>query len=150
MSRAGGKSSLPILPNWFLVGVLAMVGGAVVLASTQRPEPGQTLAETLDHGEPVSERQLRFVDYPNGDVGILDAAEGHAMARLTTGEGGFMRSVMRGLARERRASGHGAEEPFTLTLWSDGLVELRDPVTGRQVALSAFGVDNVKAFTQLL
>jgi len=142
--------SQPIFPAWFVTGLLLLVAGSLMFAFWQRANPHEALVVSADHGEPVIERQLRFVDFPNGDVGVLDAAEGTTMARLTTGEGGFMRSVMRGMARERRATGHGPEMPFTLTLWADGLVSIDDPATGRQIALSAFGIDNVEAFTRLL
>ena len=61
-----------------------------------------------------------------------------------------MRSVMRGLVRERKAQGLGPDIPFQLTLWTDGLVSLVDPATNRRVEISAFGKDNVEAFTRLL
>lgn len=139
----------PIFPGWFVTGILGAMGIALVLAFSLRSSP-ETSISTGGHGVPVAERQLRFVDYTDGDVGVLDAQDGESVLRLSTGEGGFMRSVMRGMARERRVTGQGSEAPFTLTLWSDGLVSITDPVTGRDVALSAFGVDNVKAFSSLL
>ncbi len=144
------RDARPICPTWFVAGVLVLITGSLVLAFSQRSDPHEALVTSTDHGDPVVERQLLFVDFPNGDVGILDAADGSTMARLGIGEGGFMRSVMRGMARERRTSGHGPELPFTLTLWADGLVSIVDPATGRQIALSAFGIDNVEAFTRLL
>ena len=140
-----------MLPGWLRVGMLALVAGSVVLAATIRPATmpdGKPVP--YEQGTPVAERELRFVDLSGGAVGILDATDDREIARLTTGEGGFMRSVMRGMAIERVASGHGDEVPFRLSVWESGLVTLVDPVTGRQIALSAFGPDNVNAFTRLL
>jgi len=151
VNKASAARPRPMLPGWLRAGVLALVAGSVVLAATIRPATtpdGQPVP--YEQGTPVAERELRFLDLADGAVGIFDATDDREIARLTTGEGGFMRSVMRGLAIERGASGHGDEVPFRLSIWESGLVTLVDPVTGRQVALSAFGPDNVNAFTRLL
>ncbi len=63
---------------------------------------------------------------------------------------GFIRGVMRGLARERQMAGIGAEPPFTLTLWQNGQLSLTDSATGRSIEMTAFGSDNRAAFAALL
>jgi putative photosynthetic complex assembly protein len=98
----------------------------------------------------VQSTELHFVDLPDGMISVIDAAAGQEITRLHSGEDGFMRSVMRGMVRERKAKGIGAEIPFQLSVWEDGLVSLIDPATHRRVELSAFGPDNVAAFTRLL
>lgn len=140
-----------MLPGWLRAGIFLLVAGSLLAAATVRPTTtADGRAVPYGEGTPVAERELRFIDLAGGSVGILDAVDNREIARLGTGEGGFMRSVMRGLALERVASGHGDEVPFRLSVWESGLVTLVDPVTGRQVALSAFGPDNVSAFTRLL
>jgi putative photosynthetic complex assembly protein len=63
---------------------------------------------------------------------------------------GFVRGVMRGMARDRRAHGVGMEPPFALTLWRNGTLSLTDKSTGRAIELGSFGPDNRAAFAALL
>ena len=98
----------------------------------------------------LASRKLHFVDLQHGKISVINAEDGSEITRLHTGEDGFMRSVMRGFVRQRKAQGIGPEIPFELALWEDGLVSLIDPATSRRVELSAFGIDNVEAFTRLL
>jgi putative photosynthetic complex assembly protein len=58
--------------------------------------------------------------------------------------------VLRGLARERRQHGIGAEPPFRLTLWANGALSLVDTATGRVIELDGFGQTNRAAFARLL
>jgi putative photosynthetic complex assembly protein len=101
---------------------------------------------------PVAQRSLHFADMPDGSVEIADAASGAHVATIAAGgeQGGFIRGVLRGLARERRMNGLGARQPFTLTRWEDGSLTLRDEGTGRMVELGGFGADNRAAFAALL
>ena len=69
---------------------------------------------------------------------------------MQPGTNGFVRIVMRGLARERLAVGAGPEQAFDLTRWEDGRLTIADPVTGRQTELVGFGADNERAFAKLL
>ncbi len=142
----------PILPLWLRGGVLALVlcavGVALVSGPVGRPGGG-TLAEHA-RGATVLSRELRFVDVEGGGVSVVDAADGAELQRLARGEDGFVRSVMRGLANERKARGIGAEAPFRISLLDDGSLWLDDPATRREVVLSAFGPDNVAAFARLL
>lgn len=144
--RPGEK---PILPVWFRAGlVLALV---VTVGSTFAFRiDSKALPPAEDHGSVANQVMLHFVDQDNGVVSIVNADTQTEITRLHTGEDGFMRSVMRGMVRTRKAQNIGPEVPFQLTLWSDGLVSLIDPVTHRRVELSAFGTDNVRAFTRLL
>jgi putative photosynthetic complex assembly protein len=101
---------------------------------------------------PVAVRTLAFADMPTGAVQITDAETGRMVASLH-GEGdggGFVRGVLRGMARERQLRGVGQQPPFTLTLWQDGSLSLNDAATGRSVELGAFGPDNRAAFMRFL
>ena len=137
----------PILPIWFRSGMLAMLLVALLYAVFG---PSSEALESIDRGEALASRELRFVDEPNGVVTVHDANSGTELARIASGEDGFIRSVMRGLARERRVQGHGRDVPFLLTAWTSGFLSLEDPATGRQVELTAFGPDNVAAFSRLV
>jgi putative photosynthetic complex assembly protein len=84
---------------------------------------------------------------------VVRDAGSDALVATIAGEqegGGFVRGVMRGLARERRMHGIGAEPVFVLTAWSDGGLSLTDTATGRVIELGAFGPDNRKTFARFL
>ena len=72
------------------------------------------------------------------------------MAVLPPGSNGFIRGVMRGLARERMLHGIDAAPPFRLIRWADGRLSLEDTATGRLIDLAAFGPTNAQAFARLL
>ncbi len=99
----------------------------------------------------VASRDLRFADRGDGAVIITDVGNGNVAQIIPAGQKtGFVRGVMRSLARERRMAGIGAEAPFRLTAWADGELSLVDSATGRAIELNAFGPDNRAAFAALL
>ena len=95
------------------------------------------------------ERDLRFVDRTDGSVDVLDARDGHVVDSVV-GESGFVRGTLRGLARERKRQGIGAEQPFRLVAHVDGRLTLLDLATGRRVDLESFGPTNTAAFAHML
>ncbi len=142
-----------ILPVWFRTGLVLALVTTLTYTYTHRrtlDTPAQPQLAEVEAGTLVAMQKLRFVDLADGGISVIDADTGREIARFETGEGGFMRSVMRGFVRERRAQGLGPEVPFELAMFDDGLVSMIDPATARRVELSAFGLDNVKAFTRLL
>ena len=101
--------------------------------------------------QPIASRDLRFTDRADGAVVIEDVGKGAiATVIVPNQKTGFIRGVMRGLARERRMNGIGSEPPFRLTLWKDGQLSLTDTATGRSLELNAFGVTNRATFAALL
>ena len=94
------------------------------------------------------QQQLRFEDRPNGDVGVVEAISGREIARFA-GEQGFVRGVLRALARERMRRGVGPEQPFELLGHPQGRLTLHDPVTGERIALESFGPSNAALFAKL-
>lgn len=98
---------------------------------------------------PVSERALRFIDRPDGSIAVIDAGDDRVVDSVT-GESGFVRGTLRGLARERKRQGIGAEQPFRLVARADGRLTLLDPATGRRVDLESFGPTNAAAFAHML
>lgn len=129
------------------------VAGALLLVtavayyhrSTEGSEPHPAQWAELE-----SSRELRFLDRQDGAVVILDHSGGETVAVLAPGTNGFVRGVMRGMARERRMKNVGTTPPYRLSSWSDGRLTLDDPSTGRWVELVAFGPDNFQAFAKLL
>jgi putative photosynthetic complex assembly protein len=100
---------------------------------------------------PVASRDLRFLDRADGAVVIEDTRTGQTASIIHAGEKtGFIRGVMRGLARDRRSRGIGNAPPFNLTLWRDGELSLTDSATGRSIEMTAFGSANRAAFAALL
>lgn len=140
-------------------GALAAAGALVLLSlglvSAVRlglvdPSPGATAVRAEAGTRPTAERMLRFEDQADGTVLVSDATAGETVALIGQEGSGFIRGVMRGLARERRMYGAGSETAFRLTMWGNGMLSLTDPVTGRTVELNGFGPDNRAAFARLL
>ncbi len=99
----------------------------------------------------LQSRNLIFADRADGAVVIQDVDTDSVAAIVQPGEQtGFIRGVMRGLGRERKMAGIGAEPPFNLTLWQNGQLSLTDSVTGRSIEMTAFGSDNRATFAALL
>jgi putative photosynthetic complex assembly protein len=98
----------------------------------------------------VDTRALWFADRPDGGIVVREAPGGALVAIVAPGTNGFLRGVLRGLARERRRDGIGDAVPFQLTRWSDGRLSLEDSTTGRTIALEVFGPTNSAAFIHLL
>ena len=94
-------------------------------------------------------RELRFEDRADGGVAVIDART-NTLVDTVTGEAGFFRGTLRGLARERRRNGFGPEAPFQLIGRADGRLTLADPATGQRVDLESFGPTNVAVFARFL
>jgi putative photosynthetic complex assembly protein len=97
--------------------------------------------EERRHASPALRRRA------DKSVQVLDADR--AEVYRVVGEAGFVRGILRGMARERRRLGKGPEQPFELSL-DAGLLTLRDLATGGQVELTAFGPTNAGAFARML
>ena len=100
----------------------------------------------------VESSEVRFEDRADGAVLIFDTSRTGTQPAMTLqpGTNGFVRGVLRGLVRERRADRIGPTPPFKLTHWADGRLSLDDPSTGRHVDLEVFGPTNAGAFADIL
>ncbi|MEG3165476.1 photosynthetic complex assembly protein PuhC [Sphingomonas sp. PB2P19] len=144
-----------MLPRGTLISAGALVLFALAATTIVRiadipPAASPTLLRERAHITPVRSRALRFIDRADGAVVIADVGGATASVIAPGQETGFIRGVMRGLARERRARGIGDGPPFTLTLWRDGELSLVDTATGRAIELTAFGTTNRATFAALL
>jgi putative photosynthetic complex assembly protein len=132
---------------------LALVMGCLCLAALAIAAFGRLTGvgvQQLPQSEAVAFRDLRFLDGGAGVIVVEDAAGGALVHRFQTGEGGFVRTVMRGMAHERMQRGGDSSTPFRLTLRADKRLTIADPVSGREIILDSFGGPNRDVFARLL
>lgn len=130
------------LTGWIFVGFLSSILLVVALLRNQGMQIPQ------DHAPLLWEMHLRFEDRPNGDVAVLDAATQTEIHRYV-GEQGFVRGILRTLARERMRRGIGAGPAFDLMAHTDGRLTLVDQATGQRIDLESFGPTNLSSFALL-
>jgi putative photosynthetic complex assembly protein len=107
-------------------------------------------ATPLPAASAVQVRHLAFADRADGGVDVLDDDQAHALVySVPPNTGGFVRGVLRSLARARRADGVGPLPPLTFTRWSDGRFTLDDPATHQHLNLEVFGASNSKPFAEI-
>lgn len=135
-------------PRGALFGAAALVALTLALAATARWTGFGAMQAPVSAA--VTARDLRFDDRADGAVVVHDARTGELVELVAPGTNGFMRSLLRGLARERRSQGIGAGPPFRLSQLANGRLTLEDPSTGRRIDLDAFGPTNAGAFARLL
>lgn len=132
--------------------VLSLILTAAVSLGFLEREAVPQLEREKAQVQAIASRDIRFDDREDGAVLISDANDGSSIAVIATETegGGFVRGVMRGLARERRMHGIGSQPHFVLTSWEDGSLSLTDTATGRMIELGAFGSDNRATFAKFL
>ncbi len=150
-----GQVEDPSPPRGLLLGIAVLLAATLLLIALARSnDVGLLMKRDIEPAASaataIREVALRFADRDDGAVVVTRAADGALVAVLESGSGGFVRGVMRGLARERRMHGIEATPPFVLTQWSDGRLTLRDTATDRLIDLGAFGQTNLGAFAALL
>ncbi len=144
---AYGKEPASI-PRPILIGAAVLIGVTIAVAAIARQQPRDD-ARAAPFAA-VESRTLAFEDQADGSVRVTDAGSGALVATLEPGAGGFTRSVLRGLVRERRLSHIAGKAPFRLERMANGGLLLGDPETGREIHLAAFGPSNVAAFERLM
>lgn len=141
-------SEAPRIPRGALLGAAALVACTIVFAGTARwTGIGATHVPV---SEAVEILDLRFADRHDGAVEVHRADDNRVIDVLAPGHDGFVRVVMRTLARERRLNNQGRETPFRLIRWADGRLSIDDPTTGRRVELGSFGAVNRASFARLM
>ena len=140
------------LPSVGILVFTALALTALVRVGVLSREAVPEVARAEAHVAPAVVRNITFADRGDGAVVVRDIANGETVRVLIDGVpgNGFVRGVMRGMARERRTRGVGMETPFNLTLWKNGTLSLTDKATGRAIELGSFGPDNRAAFAALL
>ncbi|MCW1842491.1 photosynthetic complex assembly protein PuhC [Prosthecomicrobium hirschii] len=133
------------IPRAAIVGAGLLVAVTVVAAGIGRhtglgiqAHPEMAMVQAVD---------LVFRDRPNGAIAVTGP---HGTVVLESGENGFVRGILRGMARERKTYGVGTEVPFRLIRRVDGRLVLEDPATRQTLDLGAYGSGNAEAFGRLL
>ena len=138
----------PVVPRGGIFAAAALILFALAAVTTVRLTGVGGAHMTLPAA--VESRDLRFEDGEKCAVLVFDANDRQLVDTLAPGSNGFIRVVMRGLARERRLGDIGAEPPFRLTRYAGGQITLTDTSTGKQIYLGAFGSTNTEAFARLM
>ncbi len=136
-------------PKSILLGAAGVVFIALVAATSARLT-GTGVTDMNPAVAAAQVRELRFEDMSDGSIGVFKAAEDRPAEILTAGNAGFVRNVMRSMARERKQIGIGSDKPFRLVRWEDGRLSIEDPSTARHIDLGAFGSANERAFARLM
>ncbi len=134
-----------LIAAFALVGVSLLAATAVRLERISAPAP-RAAAEPA----PAASVDLRFSDQADGAILVQNSKTDAVVARIPPGDGGFVRGVLRGLARDRISRHIGAAPAFRLSQLKDGHMRLEDTATGRVIDLESFGVGNRESFVQLL
>jgi putative photosynthetic complex assembly protein len=142
-------------PRGALYTAAGLIGFSLLLTSAVRlgfVDPAHTSAQVRAAAQVgiAAQQNLRFTDETDGSVLVTDATNASVVRMLKPGSNNFIRGVMRGLARDRRARGADSTEPFKLTRWTNGELTLEDAVTGRRIELGGFGTTNKESFDRLL
>lgn len=136
------------LPRGALIGAGTLVLASLLMVATARLTGYGPAKPPVSAA--VAQADLRFEDRADGAVLIYSPRTNQLLDTLAPGTNGFVRGVLRGLVRERRADHIGPTPPFRLTRWADGRLSLDDPSTGRHVDLEVFGPTNAGAFADIL
>ncbi len=128
--------------------LIAVVGlAALILFVADFVDSGKLMREA--DAQAVITKQLRFEDRSDGSIAVISAPDGRVI-KVIEGEAGFVRGILRAMARERRIKEVNQTVPFELIARADGRLTLLDPATGNRIDLESFGKDNVVEFAVLL
>jgi len=122
-----------------LVGIILLVANAVQSGKSEIQADASVIAK----------KTLFFRDLPDGSVGVISASSGKMIAQVE-GQAGFVRGILRALARERRIQQITSDDAFELMSRSDGRLTLVDLATGNRIDLESFGRDNAAQFAAFL
>lgn len=138
----------PLVPRAWILSAIALVLFSLVAVTMVRLTGVGGSTMTLPVA--VESRDLLFEDGKDGAVLVYDARDRQLIDTLAPGTNGFVRVVLRGLARERRLGDIGKELPFRLTRFTNGQMTLQDTSSMKQIDLVAFGSSNAEAFARLM
>jgi putative photosynthetic complex assembly protein len=78
------------------------------------------------------------------------SADSGVMITQVSGQAGFIRGILRAMARERRMRQVTSDDPFELISRTDGRLTLIDLATQNRIDLESFGRDNAAEFLAFL
>jgi putative photosynthetic complex assembly protein len=132
---------------------LLIAGGTLLLASlglAAAARYGDIGRTEITLNAPIEQRLFIATDRPEGGIQLTDQKSGAVIALIEPGDGGFIRGVLRGFARDRRMAQLGTTDAFLLTRRADNRLTIEDTSTGRVIELEGFGATNREAFLKLL
>lgn len=135
-------------PRGVLIAVATLLGFVILMISVARLT-GMKMDQAPVTPE-IQSREIQFLDTADGSLAVHDFNTGALITTLPSGEGGFIRGVLRSMGRQRKGYEAKLSEPFHLARRESGALTLKDPVTGIQLELRAFGETNEAVFMQLL
>lgn len=135
------------VPKPALFGIAALLTSVVAFVGFSQVT-GIGVAK-LSNEAPVELIQVRFMDEPDGGVGVYDPESGEQIHVFEPGSGGFVRVALRSLTHNRRVKGVGPSPAYELQKSATGNVVLYDPTTQKSLTLDAFGDVNESDFAQL-
>lgn len=143
------------VPRGALIGAAGLIGISLLAVTLARLEklslpPEQPLSVAQIEAASVHTRVLQFVSNADGTLSIVDQASGRTIETQAADSGGFVRGLLRGIAREHKVRGVTGVPTARVTLWKDGRLTLDDVATGESIDLGAFGGGNRKTFEDLL
>ena len=134
------------MQNYIALFIASMLA-VVVLLIASYVQSGK-IEPQVDAGV-VAKKTLHFRDLPNGAVGVVSAESGQMIAQVE-GQAGFVRGILRALARDRRIRQISSDDAFELVSRSDGRLTLTDLATKNRIDLESFGKDNAAEFAAFL
>jgi putative photosynthetic complex assembly protein len=123
--------------------------GTLRLVRLADPEPEPTPAARMT-ATPALTRTLAFQGANDGVMTVRDTATGSVVAILEPEQDGFVRGVLRSMARARHVRGLPPGEVFRLARDQSGALSLTDPDIGEAILLDGFGGSNAAAFARFL
>lgn len=145
MTDAFGQRPFPRGP---LIAVATLLGFVILMISIARLTGAKMELAPLT--PEVQAREIQFLDLTDGSLDVRDVNTGVLIQTVQPGEGGFIRGILRSMARQRAGYKANITEPFHLARRESGDMTLRDPVTGIQLELRAYGASNAASFAQLM
>ncbi|MEM6890102.1 MAG: photosynthetic complex assembly protein PuhC [Pseudomonadota bacterium] len=119
----------------FFVGIARMAD----LPRAAVPVPSEVIAE-----------RLVYISATREGAGTVKSEDGTIIADWEAGQGGFIATMARVLARERARNNADPSAPILLREREGNRLSLLDPTTGRETELKSFGEDNVASFAALM
>lgn len=132
-----------LAPGLVIAAILALAGWIVV---------GEWRDGSIGVQRVVDVRSIVFEPKSDGTLTVHLVATDGAASRvdLPSASEGFVATMAKSLARDRRRFDVNEILPFQLSRFENGSLMLKDPVIGTEVRLAAFGPSNAAAFNSLV
>ncbi len=134
--------------NWPIGAAALLVVSSLVLVALATID--KAISPLPSSSSAVATRELRFEDRADGGIDVIDPRTSAVVDVLEPGSHGFVRGVLRALARGRLVHNIGSGPNFLIIRNADRSMWIEDTATNQRIALNAFGQTNAGAFQRLL